>query len=402
MQKNLRQAVLVCAGCTLMLLVTGGLAVNVYSAAQPYILAQNGFTNTQTSLIITIRSAVYLLCMLFVTQYYRLVGYRFGCASACLLAGVSFAMFAAAKSLAAYYAAGVVAGLCYGLGSMVPASILISRWFRSHRGLALGICAAGTGLATVVFSPLLTRLIEARGLSEAFWWTAAFCMLCGAASFFLVRSSPERCGLTPFGEEPPQTPQARALRETHLRRPRWIVLVAAVTLLCGITSTGFTHMMTLYVTAGMDAGRTALALSVSGLSLMAGKCVCGELCDLLGSKRANYLMFAILIAGCALCVLAPGKNAAVMFLAAGLFGFGASINSVGVSIWAADFSSPATYGKLLQLFQGAFGLGNLLLSFVPGAIADLAGGYAPAYALYTVLLVGCLIVIQDTYRLTKR
>lgn len=402
MQKNLRKAILVCAGCTLMLLVTGGLAVNVFSAAQPYILAQYGFSNTQTSLIITIRSGVYLLCMLVVTQYYRLVGYRFGCASSCILAGVSFAMFASAKTLPAFYAAGAVAGLCYGLGSMVPASILISRWFRAHRGLALGACAAGTGLATVVFSPILTRLIEARGLSEAFWWTAAFCALCGVAAFFLVRDTPERCGLEPFGECVQETPQAHALHEIRPSRFRWAMLVLAVMLLCGITSTGFTHMMTLYMTQGMDAVRTALALSVSGLSLMAGKCACGELCDLLGSRRANVLMFGILIAGCTLCALAPGKNVVVMFLAAGLFGFGASINSVGVSIWAADFSSPASYGKLLQLFQAAFGLGNILLSFVPGAVADLTGGYAPAYAVFAVLLVFCLAVLQSTYRLAEK
>ena len=51
MEKNLRRAMLSCAGCTLMLFVTCGLAFNVFSAAQPYVLAQNGFTNTQTSLI---------------------------------------------------------------------------------------------------------------------------------------------------------------------------------------------------------------------------------------------------------------------------------------------------------------------------------------------------------------
>ena len=75
MPKNLRRAMLSCAGCTLMLLVTCGLACNVFSAAQPYILAENGFTNTQTSLITTIRSAAYLLGTLAVGRYYRRIGY---------------------------------------------------------------------------------------------------------------------------------------------------------------------------------------------------------------------------------------------------------------------------------------------------------------------------------------
>ena len=40
MPKNLKRAILSCAGCTLMLFVTCGLAFNVFSAAQPYILTQ--------------------------------------------------------------------------------------------------------------------------------------------------------------------------------------------------------------------------------------------------------------------------------------------------------------------------------------------------------------------------
>ena len=101
MPKNLRRAMLSCAGCTLMLLVTCGLACNVFSAAQPYILAGNGFTNTQTSLITTIRSAAYLLGTLAVGRYYRRIGYRAGCALSAVLVSVSVVLFAAAKSLAA-------------------------------------------------------------------------------------------------------------------------------------------------------------------------------------------------------------------------------------------------------------------------------------------------------------
>lgn len=86
-----------------MLFVTCGLAFNVFSAAQPYVLAQNGFTNTQTSLITTIRSAAYLLGTFAIGRYYRRLGYRTGCALAAMLACVSFLLFAAAKSLAAYY-----------------------------------------------------------------------------------------------------------------------------------------------------------------------------------------------------------------------------------------------------------------------------------------------------------
>ena len=223
MPKNLRRAMLSCAGCTLMLLVTCGLACNVFSAAQPYILAGHGFTNTQTSLITTIRSAAYLLGTLAVGRYYRRIGYRAGCALSAVLVSVSFVLFAAAKSLAAYYFAGAVAGVGYAFGSMVPASILMRRWFRSHCGLAIGVCAAGTGLATVAFSPLFTSIAEKSGVDHAFLWTAVFCLAAAAVVFCLGRDDPHALGLEPFGKEAQQSAQARALHALHPTRLRWAI-----------------------------------------------------------------------------------------------------------------------------------------------------------------------------------
>lgn len=402
MEKNRRAAIAVTAGCTLMLLVTGGVVMNVYSAAQPYILVQNGFSNTQTSLIITIRSAFYLASMAVIGGFYKKLGYRAGCAASTLLAAVSFVMFAAAGSLAAYYAAGAAAGLSCGLGSMVPASILIHRWFRSHRGLALGICAAGTGLATVALSPLLTKLIETQGLKAGFLWTAGFCALSAAAALLLIRNNPEEAGLAPVGRGTAESPQEKALHGIRMSRARQALLVTAVALVSGICSTGFAHVMTLYVTAGMDAMRAASALSVCGLALMLGKCVCGELCDRMGTYRANRIVFGILIGGCALCTLAPGKNVWGMYAAAACLGFGVSLNTVGVTIWASDLSTHETYDRTLRLFESAYGAGCLAMSFVPGVVADATGSYAPAYALFGGVLGACLLVLQSTYRLARK
>ena len=76
--KRLHRAWAVCLGCTFMLLICGGLGINAFSVSQPYILSQNGFTNTQTSMIVTVRSVTYLLSMFAVTLYYRKLGYRLG------------------------------------------------------------------------------------------------------------------------------------------------------------------------------------------------------------------------------------------------------------------------------------------------------------------------------------
>ena len=47
---------LVCLGGAVMFFVAIGLGSNLYSVYQPYIIVQNGFTNTQAAWIVTTRS----------------------------------------------------------------------------------------------------------------------------------------------------------------------------------------------------------------------------------------------------------------------------------------------------------------------------------------------------------
>ena len=94
--------------------------------------------------------------------------------------------------------AGMLAGVSYGLGAMLPASILMLRWF-SSRGTAIGICAAGTGISAVVFSSILSALIERFSLRVCFYFEALVSLLAAGRVFLLIRESPEACGLAPYG-----------------------------------------------------------------------------------------------------------------------------------------------------------------------------------------------------------
>ena len=93
----------------------------------------------------------------------------------------------------------MLAGVSHGLGAMLPASILMLRWFLSRRGTAIGICAAGTGISAVVFSPILSALIERFSLRVCFYFEALVSLLAAGLVFFLIRESPEACGLAPYG-----------------------------------------------------------------------------------------------------------------------------------------------------------------------------------------------------------
>lgn len=378
--KRFHRAWAMCLGCTLMLLVCGGLCINVFSVTQPYILSQNGFTNTQTSMITTIRSVVYLVFISLAPLFFRKTGYRWG------------------LTLAAYYLAGAIAGACHGLGSMIPTTILMTRWFRSRRGMAIGICAAGTGVSAVVFSPILSRIIEQHSLRVCFFFEGGLSVLTAALVFLLVRESPESCGIAPFGMRQETAQKAQSTSDIRPTRLRWMLLYGSVVLLGAIAGPGFAHMMILFTSSGFSGTQAAFAVSIFGLALMLGKFFYGAACDKLGSILSNQIFGACLLAGLACCILAEFGSVAVMLAAAILFGVGVPLCTVGLSVWAADFTEPDKLDSAVQRFQLCYAIGALVFSFMPGAFADLTGSYAPAYIVFFLFGAFSLFVVQLTYR----
>ena len=315
---------------------------------------------------------------------------------------LAFVLFGAAKQLWTYYLAGLVAGLSYGFGSMVPVSILITRWFREKHGLALGICAAGTGLAAVLFSPLMTALIEKYSLAVCFYVMAGVSLLLTLLVFLLVRESPEGCGKTAYGAAVQAENTEAASGGAELSCGRWTALFVSMCFLGAIASPGFTHMMILFTTDGIPESTAALCVSIFGLALMLGKCVYGEACDLLGAKRANWIFGAILSAGLILCTLSGLASRPLALTAAVLYGFGVPMSTVGLPVWAEAFSGAKRYDEVIRLFQTGYGLGALVFSFMPGLFADACGSYAPSYLVFLAFGVFSLLVVQSTYRRTAR
>ena len=255
--KNIHRAWAVCLGCTLALLVCGGLCINAFSV-------------TQTSMITTACSVTFLLCMFVVNTYYDKLGYRAGLTLAVLLGVGSFVLFAEARTLPGYYLAGMLAGVSHGLGAMLPASILMLRWFSSRRGTDIGICAAGTGISAVVFSPILSALIERFSLRVCFYFEALVSLLAAGLVFLLIRESPEACGLAPYGTREEASSSEKQKLSIHPSRLRWAMLYLGVILIGSIASPGFAHMMILFTSSGFSGAQAAFSFMPGAIAALTG------------------------------------------------------------------------------------------------------------------------------------
>lgn len=378
--KKPHYAWVVCFAGMLLVMCCMGAVSNAFTAYLPYIQKQWGYTGTQGSAIMTIRSLFSLLSMTIVTVYYKKLGLRRGILLICAVNAAACAVYASAKSLPMYYVGGALSGMVYGIGAMIPASLLMNRWFVAKRSTALGICAAGTGVASISFPPVVTYIVEKWGLSTSFFVQALFMLLCGGVIFLLVRDDPAELGLTPYGAGE-ETASAFPTRGEALPGAMQAAMCGGVLLMGCLSISATAHYGVLFATSGYSAAQIAAGLSLMGLCLTIGKAAYGVVSDKLGALFTTMLAFGAMLAANLFCFFASAEHPWTLPAVMVLTGLGYPPATVGISVWAADFSKPKDYAAALKGYQMFYALGGLLFSVVPGIFYDAFGRYNGVYLL---------------------
>lgn len=392
----------VCAGGAIMLFISMGLAVNVFSVYLPYIIDCNAFTNAQGSWITTTRSLFVLAGMATAPRLCGRIGLRRTSTFAMGLVVLSYILFGLAWSFPVYCGAAALSGLGYSWGGMIPLSLLINRWFQMRQGFALGLASAGSGVATILMPTPLTWLIETWGLSAAFWCEAALILMLTILACLLIRERPEELGLSPYSQgrqEAASTPASTA--PAAMTPGRWRLVLLAVFLLGGPTSLGVSHLGVLYSTEGCAPELVAALISCMGLCLMGGKMLYGALADRLGGRRSNYIIYGVSLLAYALCCLAPLGGVLLPFGAMVALGLSLAVSNVSLSVWAKDLCGDAGFTRGLKWCQIMYALGILVVGPVPGILADAAGSYVPAYFLFLLMMLVSMLLMCWVYGRTQ-
>ena len=398
----------VCAAATGLLFITMGTVSNGFSVYLPFIMAERGLTHAQTSSLVTLRCLVSFFAMLGIGWYYKAFSIRIGTAIAASCAGIAFLLYSAAGDYRTFCVGAAVSGLSYGFGSMIPVSILMARWFETHRALALSISATGSGIATIVLPPVTTRLVEKLSMTNTFRIEAVFIFVLTAVIFLLLRNDPAEKDLAPYGQEPEETEKtgpsvpaedASPAPSRSLTPKMWALMAMVSLCMGGLANPGFSHLSVLFTGEGFSSMVVALIISGVGLTITLGKLLYGGTTDRIGGKRSSLLFGGLLLAGHILCCLTFTGSLILCAAIVVCLGVGYPIATIGPSVWAGDMSSPDQYPKVVRRLQVIYAGGALLFASVPGILADRFGGtYIPAYILFSVFLALALLFIWLAYR----
>lgn len=402
----------------IMVFINIGAVANGFSVFLPYVIEEHGFSYTQGSNLITIRCFFSFVAMLVVDRYYKFFSLRTGSSIATFLTCVGFAIYAASDTYLMFCIGAALCGFAFSFGAMIAVSLLMGNWFEENKATAIGICAAGSGIATILLAPVTTLLVEGISLSAAFGIESLGFFICTVLMFLVIRDAPR-------GKEMPDAHviagnadidikernvsekqiQVSALEraDSGISRDVLVFMVCA-SLLTGMTAnTGVTHLAALYTADGYEPMMTAFLVSLMGIVLTVGKIAYGVLVDKMGGLGSTLIFTVILVLGHVLCVLSYTQNAVLGVSSAVLAGLGWPIGIMGPSVWAGDLARPEGYARALQIFQLGYSAGAMLFAGVPGIMADLAGGtYNSAYALMGVMLTVFACLMITAYKRQRR
>lgn len=241
------------------------------------------------------------------------------------------------------YLAFIFFGMGFSASSLIPATTLVTRWFRKRRAMALSIASTGLSLGGVVLTPLCVLLVESLGfrIAAPLMGTLYIVGVIPIAWIWL-RASPESMGLTEddaktpnalqraeagaASSEPQRQPVPHAegltLKQARSTRFFWGVCLAYIFLLMAQVG-GIAHQYGL-ARELLSEAQTAIAVAILPVASIIGRLIGGWVVDRMSIRK--FAIGMMLLQTASLGLLAVGVN--VLTLCLGLALFGATVGNL--------------------------------------------------------------------------
>lgn len=386
---------LITAVGVLLIFCSIGITTATFSVYIPYFVSVKGFSFSQSSILVTVRSVAAFASMFFLTRYFQYFSLRLGITFAMTWSIAAFLILAFFDQYWINCIAVCILGMTYTFASMFPLTLLLNNWFPEGNSIPLSISSSGSGIAAILVPPFVTYITEYFSLPIAFIVDAAFMAFIAALTYLTVQDYPlEKAKL------PPEAAKKKAAAPAaYVDIPRWhfYLLMLAVSCNGSLTLAGWGHFAILFKTNGYDSMSIAYALSIGGITLTCSKFFYGFITERLKTFKSNFLFCSLINTGFALSLFLPLHYSWMPTAIAVITGLGCPISTLGVCMWAKEVSKPENFPDNLRKLQTSHIFGGLVMSTVPGVLADLTGSYIPSYVIMFGLGMAAFTIIQSIY-----
>ncbi|MDX2221307.1 MAG: MFS transporter [Rhodospirillaceae bacterium] len=330
---------------------------------------------------------------------------RFGAKRVCLISmtllSVGYALLTQlGGNIAMFYAMWLAMSLIGGGTTPVVWTRAINLWFDKGRGLALGLCLAGSGLSGIFGPPLCTKLIQTYGWQGGYIGVGAMILLVAVPLIALLfndhapHHDTVRHVAMPTAAAAAPPPPLRAGMDFHASyRTAVFWKIAIGFFFVGSIIAGLIiNLVPLLIDRGLSAMAAAEVAGVLGIAVLVGRIGTGYLLDRFHGPAVARVVFIVTGAGCFLLTLggAPNWLALVAVIALGL---AAAAEIDMVAYFTSRYFGMKSYGKIYGIQLTVFYIGAAIGPLVVGQAYDLFGSYLESLYAAVIILIGGAFVL---------
>ena len=198
---------------TLMQFVYAGLTLSTVTLYMgPILSAHPELSRTAYSLTITLNRGANATISVFYGKFVEKFGMKtmVSVCSLMMIAGVL--LYATGTVIWMFYLAAILQGISLCFCSGASCSIIFSKWFAHSTGTLLSITAIGSGLAGVIFSPIVSTWISTIGWTGSLYINCAIVVFTAILLIVFLKDSPEKYGIKPMWND---GQDCRGKRQNH-------------------------------------------------------------------------------------------------------------------------------------------------------------------------------------------
>ena len=301
-----------------------------------------------------------------------------------LLTGAALIGLSMMNSLGFFYLFYIFNALGYVFGGPLPCQVLISRWFTTNRGKAMGIAYLGIGTGGFLV-PLI-----AAGLEKNFGWHTALTslgilvILVAIPLAFFIKDSPVK------NEIEVKKSEDVPLKDILMSGNFYLLAFGSM---CSIGAVGgiFQHLKYYLTDLKMTQTQAAHIMSLVLLMSLAGRVLMGMLADIM--KRKYVMILIYLIVGSSIPLLLMPDFPGRIYLFAVIFGIGLGGDYMIIPLMAGDLFGVRTLGRIMGIILVADGLAESLSPMFVGALYKSTNNYTLGFSgLIVIAITGAIIV----------
>lgn len=185
----------------LMFFFYAGLSVDGLNVSVPAFVRANGWNYGRLLALSTPAGLIGLIGIFVFSHLAATKGSKFVISVSLIGSGLVCFLYGFATSIPMYFTAiCLIIFFTNGYGNVATGTLTAS-WFPRKRGYALGFSSAGMPLATALFVPIFSVLIEKFGIRLALSIIGGVVIVLGIISLFWVKNTPEEMNLPPDGDD---------------------------------------------------------------------------------------------------------------------------------------------------------------------------------------------------------